>query len=121
MHSKNRKPRLCTTPFLAYPDFSQPFIITTDASGIAVAAILSQVQEEVERHLVYASRQLNKAEAASSASEAEILALVWALKYFRCYLLGRMFVVRTDQAAVTYLKKISRFKHLPDELEFEAL
>jgi len=78
------KDRLCTTPVLAYPNFKLPFILTTDASGIAVAAVLSQVQDGLERPLAYASRQLNAAEQAYSASDAEMLALVWATKYFRC-------------------------------------
>jgi hypothetical protein len=79
----------------------------TDASGIAIAAALSQVQNGIERPLVYASRQLNKAESAYGASELEKLALVWAVKYFRCYLLGTHFVVRTDNAALTYLNKFA--------------
>src|SRR5215469_5563551 len=77
------KEKLCTTPVLAYPNIKLPFILTTDASKTAVAAILSQVQDGVERPLAYASRQLNSAEQAYSASEAEMLALVWATKYFR--------------------------------------
>ena len=42
------KARLCTIPVLAYPDFSQPFILTPDASKIAIAAVLSQAQEGVK-------------------------------------------------------------------------
>jgi hypothetical protein len=75
------KTRMCTTPLLAYPDFSEPFIHTTNASKIAVAAVLSQVQDGVERPLAYAIRQLNKAEQSYAASEAETLALIWATKY----------------------------------------
>jgi len=37
------KDRLCTNPVLAYPNFNLPFILTTDASKLAVAAVLSQV------------------------------------------------------------------------------
>ena len=58
------KTRLCTMPVLSYPDFNRTFILTTDASGIAVAAVISQIQDGVERPLAYASRQLNKAESA---------------------------------------------------------
>jgi len=32
---------------------------------------------------------------------------VWAAKHFRCYLYGRKFVVRTDHAALTYLKNFA--------------
>ena len=99
--------KLCTTPVLAYPDFSQPFILTTDASNVAVATILSQVQDGVERPIAYASRQMNKAERAYAASEAEMLTLVWAVKYFRCCLFGRKFVDITDHSALTYLRKFA--------------
>jgi hypothetical protein len=80
------KDRLCTTPVLAYPNFDLPFILTTDASKVALAAILSQVQDGEEKTLAHGSRQFNKVEQAYSASEAEMLALVWASRYFRCYL-----------------------------------
>jgi hypothetical protein len=58
---RNLKDKLCTTPVLAYPDFSLPFILTTGASKIAVAAILSYVQDGIEWPIAYASRQMNKA------------------------------------------------------------
>jgi hypothetical protein len=101
------KTKLCTTPVLAYPNFDLPFILTTDTSKVAVVAILSQVQNGLERSVAYASRQLNKPEQAYSASEAELLALVWAAKHYRCYLYGERFTVRTDHAALTYLKTFS--------------
>jgi hypothetical protein len=96
--------KLCTTPVLAYPNFELPFILTTDASKIAVAAILSHVQNGVEWPIAYASRQMNVADQAHSASEAEQLALVWATKYFRCFLYRKQFLVRTDHAAMSYLR-----------------
>ena len=36
-----------------------------------------------------------------------MLALVWAVKYFLCYLFGRKFLVRTDHSALTYLRKFA--------------
>ena len=101
------KDKLCTTPVLAYPNFKLPFILTTDASNIAVAAILSRVQNEVERPISFCSRQLNSAERSYSAFESEMLALVWATKYFRCYLYGKKFLVRTDHNALTYLRNFA--------------
>jgi len=102
---QSMKDRLCTTPVLGYPNFELPFIITTDASKVAIAANLSQVQDRKERSIAYASRQLNTAEQNYTASEQEMLALVWATRYFRCYLYGKRFLVRTDHAALTYLQK----------------
>ena len=89
------KDKFSSTPILAYPNFELPFILTTDASKLAVAAFLSQVQDGVERPIAYASRQMNKAEQAYRASESEMLALVWAKK------------VRTDHSALSYLRKFS--------------
>ena len=69
-----------------------------------MAAILSQVQNGVERTIAYASRQMNRAEQSCSASEIEMLALVWATKYFRCILYGKQFLFRTDHADLSYLR-----------------
>jgi transposase InsO family protein len=101
------KDRLCTTPVLAYPNFDLPFILTTDASSVAVAAILSQVQDGEERPIAYGSRQLSTTEQAYSASEAEMLALVFGTKHFRCFIYGKRFLVRTDHSALTYLRTFS--------------
>jgi hypothetical protein len=73
----------------------------------AVAAILSQMQDGVERVIAYASRQTYKAEQAYSALDAEMLALVWATKQLRCYLYGRQFLVRTDHATLIYLRNFA--------------
>jgi hypothetical protein len=72
-----------------------------------VVAILSLIQNGIERPVAYASRQLNKPEEAYAASEAELLAAVWIAKRFRCYLYGKRFKERTDHAALTYFKKFS--------------
>ena len=103
--------KLCTTPVLSYPDFCLLFILTADASKTTVAAILSQVQEGIERPMAYASRQTNEAEQNCTASEAEMLALIWATKYFRCYLYGRRFLVMRDHAALTHLRNFDDHNH----------
>ncbi len=48
---KKLKKRFEDKPIRAAPDFtsSEPFILTTDYSGTAIAAILSQVQDGRER------------------------------------------------------------------------
>jgi len=98
---QSMKDRLCTTPVLAYPNFELRFILTTDASKVAIAVILSQVQDRKERPIAYASRQLNTAEQNYTVSEKEMLSLVWATRYYRCYLYGKRFLVRTDHATLT--------------------
>ena len=49
-------------PLLQRPDFSQPFILTTDASGFAIGGILSQGKTGKDKPIAYTSRSLNDCE-----------------------------------------------------------
>ena len=53
---------LINAPILAFPDFSTPFILDTDASDMTIGAVLSQIQDGSERVIAYASRTLGKTE-----------------------------------------------------------
>jgi len=65
-------------PVLQYPDFTKPFVLTTDASGIAVGAILSQGKIGQNKTIAFTSRTLNQAEQNYSPVEKELTAIVWA-------------------------------------------
>jgi hypothetical protein len=52
--------KLTSAPLLQYPDFGKPFILTTDASGYATGATLSQGKLGQDKPIAYASRTLNK-------------------------------------------------------------
>lgn len=93
---------LSGSDILQYPDFSKPFILTTDASNFAIGAVLSQGSIGSDKPIAFASRTLNKSEEKYSAIEKELLAVVWACKYFRPYLYGRKFVLYTDHKPLTY-------------------
>ena len=81
---------------LQYPDFSKPFILTTDASGIAIGGILSQGEINKDRPIAYASRTLTENEIKYNTYEKEALAIVYCVKHFRPYLYGRKFTLVTD-------------------------
>lgn len=100
------KNALVSPQVLAYPDFEQPFILATDASGKAIGAVLSQIQDGRERPLAYASRTLNPAETRYTITERELLAAVWGVKHFQHFLLGRRFRLQTDHIALTYALKL---------------
>eukprot|EP00741_Cyanophora_paradoxa_P023195 tig00021572_g22403.t1 len=93
---------------LGYPDFERPFILSTDASTYAIGAILSQSDGGSpvrERPIAFISRTLAPAERNYTATELECLAVVWAIKYWRHFLLGGpQFLVRTDHHALQWLR-----------------
>ena len=79
---------LCSEPILHYPNFSEPFLLTTDASNVALGCVLSQGKIGQDFPIAYASRTLNDAEQKYSTTEKEFLGIIFALKYFRPYLYG---------------------------------
>lgn len=118
---------LTTDPILKYPDFKRRFILETDASDFALGAVLSQKFEDGKEHpIAYASRTLNDAECNYSATEKELLAIVWATKHFRPYIYGTNFEIRTDHKPLVWLRqkndlnrRLLNWKLTLEELEFE--
>ena len=98
------KTLLTTSPITAFPDFSLPFRLYTDASTAGLGAILAQVSEGKEHIICCASRSLNQAEKAYPATKLECLAIVWAVAKFRPYLMSIPFEVYIDHYALQWLK-----------------
>ena len=90
---------------LNHPEFDRPFIIDSDASGVGLGAVLSQVVDGVERPVCFASRALQPAERIWHTQEKEALGILWALQQFRHFVLGADFTVRTDHRSLELLKK----------------
>ena len=87
---------------LAFPKFGPDceFVLEIDASYIGLETVLSQQQDDGKVHTItYASRSLNQHEKNYCVIELETLGLVWAVRYFRPYLLGHHTVVYTDHSA----------------------
>ena len=100
------KENLTSYPVLAYPDVDGgQFILDCDASDYGIGAVLSQVQDGVERVIAYGSRTLNNAEENYCVTRREMLALVYFTKYFQEYLIGREFLVRTDHSSLRWLQQ----------------
>lgn len=101
------KKALINPPILQYPDFSKKFYLTTDASDKAIGAILSQVHNNQDLPIAYASRVLNSAEKNYATIKKELLAIIWATRKFRPYLYGKLFTIVTDHKPLTFLHKTS--------------
>lgn len=101
------KEKLISEPILQYPDFQKEFFLTTDASGKAIGAVLSQKDNDGnDLPIAYASRTLLDAETRYSTTERELLAIVWGVEHFNIYLYGRKFTIFSDHKPLRWLMNV---------------
>ena len=105
------KDKLLTAPITAFPQFETndgkmpEFIVSTDASGEALAAILSQIQDGKERLISCIGRNMLPAETRYSTHEKEALAIFYAFKKFDSYLRYAHTTVYTDCSSLKSILK----------------
>jgi len=90
------KRALAKTVTLAYPQPNQTFVLDTDASDVAVGAILSTMVDGVERPIAFFSRVMNSAQRSYCPTWRELLAVIAGLQRFRHYLIGATVILRTE-------------------------
>ena len=100
------KVQLIKAPVLVYPDFTERFVLETDASGLGLGAVLSQKQPDGKVAPIAYSLCLQGHEKNYGISELEALAVVWIIKHFRTYLYGHPCDVITDHKALQALLNI---------------
>ena len=106
------KKLMTEAPVLVTPDQSLPYQVWTDASGSAVGAILLQDQGNGLQPVAYHSRKLSSAEKNYPVHEQEMLAIVDALRAWRCYLEGhKPFKVVTDHQSLKYFFTQTNLSH----------
>lgn len=84
---------------------SKPKILKTDASGVAIAGVLSQGEIGNDKPIAFISRTLNEAEQRSTI-EREMLAIFWSIKQLRPYLYAQEFIVRCDHKPIQFIFKM---------------
>jgi site-specific DNA-cytosine methylase/transposase InsO family protein len=95
-----------STPGLGLSRFEEgrPIILYTDWSNRGIGVVLGQIDEQGrETFCACASRTLNKHEANYTSYKGELLAVVYGMKIFRPYLIGRKFSLVTDHAPLKWL------------------
>jgi hypothetical protein len=93
----NIKAAIAKETVLAYPDFSKPFEIYTDASSTQLGAVITQDN----RPIAFFSRKLSEMQHKYSVTEIELLAIVETLKEFKGMLWGQDIKVYTDHKNLT--------------------
>ena len=83
-------------------------MVETDASGIGVAGCLYEMIEEKLNPVWYVSHKFSTAERNYAPRDQEMLAVIYALRKFRSYLLCRTFRLYSDH------ESLSKFQKQPD-------
>jgi len=102
---------------LAYPDWTQPFIMHTDASDFQLGAVISQN----DKPIAFFSRKLNSAQRNYTTTEKELLSIVECLKEFRNILWGYEIIVYSDHknlvqaATISESQRVMRWRLLLEE------
>ena len=95
---KSLRALLIKAPVLAFPKEDIPYIVDTDASDYGI--------EGTEHVIAYYSKSLNPAQQKYCTTRHELLAVVTTLDHFKGYVWGPKFLVRTDHAALVWLKNL---------------
>ena len=93
---------MLSAPVVRLPVIEHDFILETDASRIAVGAVLKQhfLDTGLEHPVRFFSRALTGSKRNYGAYKLEMYAVVRAVEHFRMLLLDRDFFLRTDHAAL---------------------
>ena len=96
------KEALSNASMLCHPQSDAPTCIITDASDVAVGAVLQQCIDSIWSPIAYFSRKLRPAETRYSTFDRELLAIYLAIKHFRHFVEGRPFHIITDHKPLIF-------------------
>ena len=102
------KQKLIEQRILQHPNYDKPFILITDTSGEGLGIILSQLNKDKKEIVIaYGGRSLRPAEKNYPITDLECLAVMYGIKQFHKYLIGKPFTIITDHSALKSLTSLS--------------
>ena len=110
------KDALAQATLLFHPTPDATTSLMTDASDIAVGAVLQQSVDGHWQPISFFSRSLSPTERRYSTFDRELLAIYLAIKHFRHFIEGRVFTVFTDHKPLTFSLHTRSDKHSPRQL-----
>ena len=91
---------MTSPPVLVMPNFFKLFMVKFDALRIGLGVVLIQEGQTI----AYFSRVLSTSSRLKLVYERELMAIGLAVQNWRHFLLGRHFVIHTDQQSIRYIK-----------------
>ena len=110
------KTALSQATLLSHPHPDAPLAVMTDASNMAVGAVLQQRIDDAWHPISYFSRKLTPAETRYSTFDRELLAIYLAIKHFRHYIEGQNFYVCTDHKPLTFSLFCNSHRYSPRQI-----
>ena len=104
---------LANASLLAYPSPDAPTCLMTDASDMAVRAVLQQNIQGTWKPISFFSLKMTPAETRYSTFDWELLAVYLAIKQFRHILERQVFHILTDHKPLTYALNPRSDRHSP--------
>lgn len=101
---------ITTAPILRHPDPKKQYLMDTDASDVAVGAVLMQKNTDTEESppypVAYFSRKLSPSQRNYSVYDKELYAILAALQFWRHYLYGteQPILIYSDHQNLMYFK-----------------
>lgn len=113
---------------LNHPDFSQPYYLQTDSSGIGLAGVLYQMDNQGDvKVLGFHSKLLRGAQLNWTVTEQEFYSIICCLEKFETYLRGAKVIIRTDHKALIFVKnsklynaRVTRWINYLEQFQYEV-